>query len=153
MEKRKAVRYCGLTGEVLSKRGAHGWLYYEDDKFSGFALGRQRCGVMRLNGAFVFEEVWGPCDGVSSELSVLSRRDRERALGFKKLIDSSDFKFLIILRAATDNQFAHMIARVLKARWVNGLIIAERRLNRKSEFSTPTGYKFRMFEDGIVRMA
>ncbi len=140
--------YCGLTAEVLSKGKAHGWLYYENGKLSGFALGRQRCGIMRMDGAFVFEEVWGPCDGISSELGILSRRDRERALRFKKLIDSLDFKFPIVLRAATDNQFAHMIARTLKARWVNGLVIAERRLNRKFEFSTPAEYKFRTFEDG-----
>ncbi len=140
--------YCGLTAEILSKRKAHGWLYYENGKLSGFALGRQRCGIMRMAGAFVFEEVWGPCDGISSELGVLSRRDRERAIRFKKLIDSLDFKVPIVLRAATDNQFAHMIVRTLKARWVNGLIIAERRLNRKFEFSTPAEYKFRTFEDG-----
>lgn len=140
--------YCGLTAEILSKRKANGWFYYENGKLSGFALGRQRCGIIRMDGAFVFEEVWGPCDGISSELGVLSRRDRERALRFKKLIDSLDFKFPIVLRAATDNQFAHMIARTLKARWVNGLIIAERRLNRKFEFSTPAEYKFRTFEDG-----
>jgi len=140
--------YCGLTAEVLSKREAYGWLYYEDDKLSGFALGRQRRGIMRVNEAFVFEEAWGPCDGTSSELGVLSRMDKERALGFKRLMDSLDFKFPIVLRAATDNQFTHMIARNLKARWVNGLIIAERKMNRKFEFSTPAGYKFRMFDDG-----
>jgi len=140
--------YCGLTAKILSEKGAHGWLYYEDDKLSGFALGRQRCGAIRMNWAFVFEEVWGPCYGTSSELGALSRKDIERAVKFEELIDSLELKLPIVLRVATDNQFGHIIARLLRAKWVNGLIIAERKLNKKLEFSIPRGYRFRMFEDG-----
>lgn len=140
--------YCGLTANMLSERGAYGWLYYENDKLSGFALGRQRHGAMRMSGAFIFEEIWGQCDGTSNELGELSRKDRKRALQFRKLIDSLDSNRPIVLRAATDNQFAHIIARLLKARWINGLIIAERKLNRKFGFSTPSGYRFKMFENG-----
>jgi ribosomal-protein-alanine N-acetyltransferase len=134
--------YCGLTANMLTERGAYGWLYYENSNLSGFALGRQRRGV------FIFEEVWGQCDGTSNEIGELSRKGRERALQFRKSIDSLDFDLPVVLRAATDNQFAHMIARLLKARWVNGLIIAERKLNRKFGFSTPSGYAFKMFENG-----
>ncbi len=128
--------YCGLNAEILSKKEAYGWLYYENGKLSGFALSRRRQGVARMNEALVFEEVWGPCDGISSELVALSRRDRKRALQFKKLISSLDFGSSIVLRAAADNQFAHMVARSLKARWVNGLIIAERKLDVKFDFDS-----------------
>ncbi len=140
--------YCGLTATILSGREAYSWLYYESDEPCGFALGRRRRGAMQMNAAFVFEEVWGPSDGTSNELGRLSRKDTERALKFRKLINSLDFKLPIVLRAATDNQFAHIIARLLKAKWVNGLIIAERKLNKKFEFSAPAGYRFNMFEDG-----
>ena len=140
--------YCDLTADVLSERRASGWLYYENGNLSGFALGRSRHVVGLRDEAFVFEEAWGPCDGASNELGQLSRRDVERALQFRKLVDLLSLKSPIVLRAAADNQFAHSIARVLKASWMNGLIIAERTLNRKVEFSTPAGYKLRMYEDG-----
>jgi GNAT superfamily N-acetyltransferase len=140
--------YCGLTADVLSERQARGWLYYENGELSGFALGRPRHGIDRTGQTFVFEEVWGPCDGTSNELGGLSGRDMERALQFRNVINSVDSKSPTVLRAAVDNQFAHSISRALKARWVNGLIIAERPLRKKAEFSTPTGYKLRLFEDG-----
>jgi len=140
--------YCGLNAEILCKREPYGWLYYEDDRLEGFALGRRRQGALRMGGAFCFEEVWGPCDGSSNELGQLGERDGKRALQFRKLTESLDFKLPIVLRAPTDNQFAHMVARIVNAKWVNGLVIAQRRLNKKFELSIPTGYKFRMFEDG-----
>jgi len=134
--------YCDLTAEILSKMQALCWLYYEDSKLSGFALGR-------LKGeTFVAEEIWGPCDGMSNELGQLSRLDMKRTLRFKKVVASLSFGVPIVIRAATDNQFAHLIARTLGARWMNGLIISERTLNRKFEISTPTGYRLRMFTEG-----
>jgi GNAT superfamily N-acetyltransferase len=140
--------YCDLTAGVLGERQARGWIYYEDGELSGFALGRIRQGISRTTATLVFEEVWGPCDGTSNELGALSGRDMERALRFRNLIDSVDSKLPIVLRAAVDNQFAHSVSRALKARWVNGLIIAERPLNERVDVSTPSGYKLRMFEDG-----
>jgi len=140
--------YCGLTAGILSKRHVYAWLYRENGKLSGFALGRLRRGIMGIEEVFVFEEIWGPCDGTSNELGQLSRQDMERALQFKKLVNSLNFQFPILLRAATDNQFAHLIARTLRANWVNGLVIAGRTLNNEVEFSTPAGYKLRNFEDG-----
>jgi len=141
--------YCNLTPNILKERGAHCWLYYENEKLRGFALGRRKRGILlRMGDNFIFEEVWGPCDGLSNELGQPSKRDNERILKFKKLLNSTKWKSLIVLRAATDNQFAHMIARALGAKWINGLIIAERTLNKKVKFSNPKGYKLRMFEDG-----
>jgi len=133
--------YCGLTADILKEKSARCWLYREDDEVSGFALGRPR------DETFVFEEIWGPCDGISNELSRPSMRDVRRMLDFKKLLSSLDSKVPIMLRAATDNQFAHLIARALRASWMNGLIIAERTLSKKFEISTPMGYKLRMFRD------
>lgn len=140
--------YCGLTEEALRERRAYAWLYYEDDVLSGFALGRKRRATVQIGEAFVFEEVWGPCDGNSTELGVLSRKDQKRAFEFKKSVCSLDSKLPTVLRAATDNQFAHIVARQLKARWVNGLVIAEKKLESKFELSIPAEYKLRMFEDG-----
>jgi ribosomal protein S18 acetylase RimI-like enzyme len=141
--------YCDLTPEILKKRGANCWLYYENGELCGFGLGRRRHeGFMRMGKAFIFEEVWAPCDGLSSELGQLSKRDMKRVLQFKRLIDSINYNVPIVLRAATDNQFAHMTARELKASWINGLVIAERTLNRKTKFSYPNGYEFRLFKDG-----
>jgi hypothetical protein len=88
-----------------------------------------------MGGAFVFEEVWGPCDGLPNELGQPSKRDMQRIFQFRRLIDSVNCEPPIVLRAATDNQFEHMIVRGLKARWVNGLVIAERTLNKKVKFS------------------
>lgn len=101
-----------------------------------------------MDGAFIFEEVWAPCDGLPNEFGQPSKRDIKRILQFKRLIDSMNRKSPTILRAAIDNRFAHMIARALKARWMNGLVIAERTLNKKVKFSNPAGYKLRLFEDG-----
>jgi ribosomal protein S18 acetylase RimI-like enzyme len=140
--------YCRLTEEILRERGAFAWLYHENNVLSGFAVGRKRRVVAHLGEAFVFEEVWGPCEGSSTELGVLDRKDRERAFRFKESVYSSNSRFPMILRAATDNQFAHTIARVLKAKWVNGLVIAEKRLEGKFELSFPAEYRFRMLEDG-----
>ena len=126
--------YCGLTEEILRERRAYAWLYYENDMLSGFALGRKRRATVQIGEAFVFEEVWGPCDGNTTELGALSRRDQKRAFEFKKSVCSLDSKLPTVLRAATDNQFAHMVARQLKARWVNGLVIAEKKLKRVRGF-------------------
>jgi ribosomal protein S18 acetylase RimI-like enzyme len=141
--------YCNLTPNILKERGTRYWFYYENEKLRGFALGRHKRGILlRMGDNFIFEEVWGPCDGLSNELSQPSERDIERILKFKKLLNSTKWRSPIVLRAATDNQFAHMIARALGAKWINGLIIAERTLNKKVKFSNPKGYKLRMFEDG-----
>jgi len=141
--------YCNLTSDIFEERGAHCWLFYENDRLCGFALGRRRQkGLLRMDGAFIFEEVWAPCDGLPNEFGQPSKRDIKRILQFKRLIDSMNRKSPTILRAAIDNRFAHMIARALKARWMNGLVIAERTLNKKVKFSNPAGYKLRLFEDG-----
>jgi ribosomal protein S18 acetylase RimI-like enzyme len=140
--------YCGLTEEILRERKASAWLYYEDDVLRGFALGRRRRAALQIGEAFVFEEVWGPCDGNTTELGVLSRKDQKRAFEFKKSVCSLDAKLPTVLRAATDNQFAHMVARQLKTKWVNGLVIAEKKLENKVTLSIPTEYKLRNFEDG-----
>lgn len=141
--------YCNLPSNILNEKGAHCWLYHENNRLCGFALGRlKQRDALRMSGAFVFEEVWGPCDGLSNELGQPSKRDMHRIFQFRQLIDSVNSESPIVLRAATDNQFAHMIARGLKARWVNGLVIAERTLNKKVKFSNPAGYNFRLFEDG-----
>ncbi len=134
--------YCNLTADILYERNAQCWLYYENDMLSGFALGRFRGKI------FVFEEVWGPCDGIREELTPPSKRDNQRILQFKSLADSLNFNVPMLLRAAIDNQFTHLLARTLKASWVNGLIIAERILGKQFEFSIPSGYKLRMFKDG-----
>jgi GNAT superfamily N-acetyltransferase len=139
--------YCGLTEETLRERKASAWLYYEDDVLRGFALGRRRASV-QVGEVFVFEEVSGPCDGNTTELGVLSRNDQKRAFEFKKSVCSLDSKLPTILRAATDNQFAHTMARQLKAKWVNGLVIAEKKLGNKVKLTIPTEYKLRNFEDG-----
>jgi len=141
--------YCDLTPEILRERKANCWLYYENGKLCGFGLGRRRHrGFLCMGGAFIFEEVWAPCEGLSSELGQPSKRDIKRVIQFKRLIDSMNGSFLTVLRTATYNQFAHMIARELKASWINGLIIAEKTLNRKFEFSYPNGYESRLFENG-----
>jgi len=141
--------YCNLTSDIFEEREANCWLFYENDKLCGFALGRRKQkGLLRMGGAFIFEEFWAPCDGLSNELGQPSKRDIKRILQFKTLIDSMNRKSPIILRAAIDNQFAHMIARALKAKWMNGLVIAERTLNKKADFSNPAGCKLRLFEDG-----
>lgn len=98
--------------------------------------------------AFIFEEVWVPCEGLSSELGEPRIVDIKRILKFKSLIDSMNFRSPTVLRAATDNQFMHMVARALKAKWINGLVIAERTLNKKIRFSNLTGYRLRLFEEG-----
>jgi ribosomal protein S18 acetylase RimI-like enzyme len=140
--------YCGLTEQILRERKACAWLYYEDGMLSGFALGRKRRATVRIGEAFVFEEAWGPCDGNTTELGVLGRKDQKRAFEFKKSVCSLDSKLPRVLRAATDNQFAHTVARQLTVRWVNGLVIAEKKLESKFKLSIPAGYKLRMFEDG-----
>jgi len=141
--------YCNLTSNILNEKGAHCWLYHENNRLCGFALGRlKQRGILRIGGAFVFEEIWGPCDGLPNELGQPSKRDMQRIFQFRRLIDSVNCEPPIVLRAATDNQFAHMIVRGLNARWVNGLVIAERTLNKKVKFSNPAGYNFRLFEDG-----
>jgi GNAT superfamily N-acetyltransferase len=141
--------YCNLPSNILNEKGAHCWLYYENNRLCGFALGRlKQKDATHMSGAFVFEEVWGSCDGLSNELSTPSKRDISRVFQFRQLIDSVNCESSIILRAATDNQFAHMIARGLKARWVNGLVIAEKTLDKKVNFLNPAGYSFRLFEDG-----
>lgn len=114
---------------------------------SGFALGRHRHGALRVDEAYVFEEVWGPCEGVCTELGAPIRKDLARTEQFKILADSVGRSQTVVLRAASDNQFAHMIARTLKAKWVNSLVIAERKLTRKAGVSIPAEYRLRMFEN------
>jgi ribosomal protein S18 acetylase RimI-like enzyme len=140
--------YCGLTEQILKERKACAWLLYENGRLSGFALGRKRRATVQIGEAFVFEEVWGPCDGNATELGVLSRKDQQRVFEFKKSVCSLNSKLPRVLRAATDNQFAHVVARQLKVRWVNGLVIAEKKLESKFKLSIPAEYKLRMFEDG-----
>lgn len=138
--------YCGLTSHVLDERHACGWLHYESGKLDGFALGRRRQGALRMREFFVFEEVWGPCEGTSNELAQPCEDDIRRVNEFRELIDSLG-RFPVVLRAAVDNHFAHLISRTLEADWVNGLILAEKTLNGKVELPAPVGYKLRMFED------
>jgi len=139
--------YCGLTSHILREKDAHCWLNYENGRLKGFALGRNRKRSLRMCDTFVFEEIWGQFDGISTELGQLNRNDIKRVNRFKELIASLE-RFPIVLRASVDNRFAHLIVRSLKANWVNGLILAEKTMNRKVRFSAPTGYKFRMFEGG-----
>jgi len=138
--------YCGLTSDILRERHACGWLYYEDSKLNGFALGRCRQGALRIHEAFVLEEIWAPCDGMSTELGRPSRDDSERVGQFRRLIELLESS--VVLRASVENHFAHLIARMLKAQWINGLILAERRLKGKVEVPIPTGFRLRMFENG-----
>jgi ribosomal protein S18 acetylase RimI-like enzyme len=139
--------YCGLTSDILNERHARSWLYYENSRLKGFALGRRRQGDFGMREAFVFEEIWASCDGISTEWGLPSEDDIGRVKQFKGLIESLD-ESLIVLRASVDNHFAHLLARTLKAYWINGLILAERRLNGKVEVSTPTGFALRMFKNG-----
>jgi len=72
---------------------------------------------------FVFEEIWGTCDGILTELGQPSKDDTTKVHEFKEAIDSLG-KFPIVLRAPVDNHFAHLISRILKADWVNGLVLS-----------------------------
>jgi hypothetical protein len=74
---------------------------------------------------FIFEEVWGPCNGLSNELGQPRKIDTERIINFTRLLNSMKCELPIVLRAASDNPFAHIIARELGAKWINGLIIAK----------------------------
>ena len=139
--------YCGLTSDVLFKKQAKSWLYYEDGRVKGFALGRHSQGALRMRGAFAFEEVWAPCDGVSTELGCLSEDDIEKVNRFRELIESME-ENLIVIRASVDNSFAHLVARTLKANWINGLVLAERKLSEKVEVSVPKGFRLRTFKSG-----
>jgi len=100
-----------------------------------------------MHGAFIFEELWGPCDGVTTELGCSNEHDIERVNRFKELIESLEENF-IILRAAVDNPFAHLVARSLNAHWINGLVLAEKRLKGKIKLSALNGFRLRMFKNG-----
>ena len=139
--------YCGLTCDVLFEKHACCWLYHENGVIRGFALGRRKQGALRMHGAFIFEELWGPCDGVTTELGCSNEHDIERVNRFKELIESLEENF-IILRAAVDNPFAHLVARSLNAHWINGLVLAEKRLKGKIKLSALNGFRLRMFKNG-----
>jgi hypothetical protein len=48
--------YCNLTPNILKERGAHCWLYYENEKLCGFALGRRKRGILlRMGDNFIFK--------------------------------------------------------------------------------------------------
>lgn len=109
--------YANLDGQVLRQRRAKAWLYYEGNKLKGVVLGRRR-ERSSLHGAFVFEEAWAPVGSLSGELDHVSLKNKERVMQFKQLLESGGLPKRLVLRAALDNQFAHMIARELKGTWI-----------------------------------
>ena len=125
---------------TLHERNARGWLYYEDNRPAGFALGRE------LRGLWHFEELWGPCEGSSELPTRIGEQDRWRAKHFQRLLRQMSSRILI--RAAVDNPFGDIIAREIGAQWCGGYLLATRRLGGKLTVGVPAGFKLRRFRKG-----
>lgn len=135
--------YAELTSKILNERKGRAWLCYEDNKLSGFALGRT------VNNFFVIEELWAEFDGFFGESGTLSTKDSIRVEAFKnEVLDSLSQNDPVIIRAAFDDHFAHGIARSLKLPWFNGLVLAERTLTGKVDLMIPHGYSLRDYKIG-----
>ena len=131
-----------LTPATLQERNARGWLYYEDDRPAGFALGRWH----ELRRWWHFEELWGPCEGSSELPTRTGEQDQWRARQFQRLL--RQLKRRILIRAAVDNPFGNVIAREVGAQWCGGYLLATRRLSRKVTVGGPAGFKLRRFRKG-----
>ncbi len=132
--------YSCLSPRILRNRKARGWLYHEDGRLAGFALGRRRRGWWYL------EELWGLCEGVSEIDRPFHPDDMARANLARRLLVRLGGP--VIVRAAVDNAFANMIAELVGANWCGGFLLSKKRLERKCNLSTPPGVSFRRFRVG-----
>jgi ribosomal protein S18 acetylase RimI-like enzyme len=137
--------YANLRAKTLEKMNARSWLCYEDDELSGVALGRH------VKGFFVLEELWAPFDGLFGDVVDVSETDILRARAFQSQVLLRIRERPLLVRGATDNFYAHGIARVLKLPWFNGMILAERALPRGTAIRIPKGYALRNFRKGDER--
>lgn len=134
--------YADLRARTLKEKKAKSWLCYEDYKLSGFALSRY------VKGFFVLEELWGQFDGLFGDVVEVSENDLSRVEAFRSQVLGRISERHLLIRGATDNYFAHGIARVLKLPWFNGLILAERVLTAGTTIKVPEGYALRDFKSG-----
>ena len=134
--------YARLNARVLRQRGASSWLCFEDQRLSGFALGRG------VEGAFVLEEAWAPFEGTFGGSTAISGRDQARADAFRLQVLAGIKERPLLMRGAIDNHFVHGIARTLKLPWFNGLVLAERALSTAKAVTVPPGFALRPFKFG-----
>jgi ribosomal protein S18 acetylase RimI-like enzyme len=132
--------YSGLSPTILMERAARGWLYYENGKLAGFALGRQRFGWWEM------EELWGPCQGTSSISQPIHHHDVSRAERFRRLLAKIPSRVLI--RGAVDNAFANLLAKQIGAEWSGGFLLSTRKLRRKCVVKKLENCKLRRFKEG-----
>ncbi len=132
--------YDSLSAAVLTERRAKGWFYYEDGQRAGFALGR------RLRQSWIIEELWGPCEGSSDIDQPIHPDDVARTRPLRRLLDGISKQVLI--RAAVDNPFANLQAKLSGAEWCGGFLLAKKRLGRRTDVSTPANCHLRRFRPG-----
>ncbi len=132
--------YASLSPSILTERGARGWLYYEDGELAGLALGRERLGWWH------FEELWGPCAGSNGIDQPAQGDDVSRARRFGKLVQN--LRGPILVRAAVDNPFANILARLLGAEWVGGFLLSKRNIRTERTVRAPRNCRLRRFEKG-----
>ena len=117
-----------------------GWLYHENGKLAGFALGRERLGWWEM------EELWGPCQGTSSINQPVRRGDVSRVKRFRGLLARIPSRVLV--RGAVDNPFANLLARQIGAEWSGGFLLSTKRLSGKCVVKALGGCELRWFEEG-----
>lgn len=135
--------YARLSEGTLRQKHAEFWLCREGSSLSGFGLARS------VRGFFIIEELWGEFDGLFGDVIQMSERDVARAGAFRSQVLKRITKRPLLMRAATDNYFAHGIARALRLPWFNGLVIAERAIGAGfGPVTPPKGYVMRDYASG-----
>jgi GNAT superfamily N-acetyltransferase len=133
--------YAGLRSSHLEEKKVRCWLYFENEILSGFSLCKQ------MGDFTVIEEIWGPFNGLFGDQVRLLDVDRERARIFQNSVLSS-LNQPILLRGATDNHFAHGLARALCLPWFNGVVIASKEMVRKIKLKPFQDFSLRGFRKG-----
>ncbi len=133
--------YAELKPSKLEEMKARCWTYHENGILAGFALAK------KTENFTVIEEIWGPFDGLFGDQMNLLDLDEERAKTFSDSIVPT-LEQPLLLRAATDNAFAHGLARALCLPWFNGVIIASRNLTEKMKLKPFEDFSLRDFVEG-----
>lgn len=133
--------YAELKPSHLEEKKVRCWLYLENEILAGFALCKQ------MGDFTVIEEIWGPFNGLFGDQVSLPDVDRERARIFQNSVLPT-LKQPVLLRAATDNPFAHGLARALCLPWFNGVVIASKDLVKKIKLKPPGDFSLRDFREG-----
>ncbi len=133
--------YSELKPANLYEKKVGCWLYKENENMAGFAL------VKKMENFSVIEEIWGPFQGLFGDQMDLLDTDKERARLFNNSIVAA-LERPLLLRGATDNHFAHGLARALSLPWFNGVVIAARNLTEKVPFKPPENFSLRNFVEG-----